>query len=65
MRRQLHVIIKQMEKIQKKEKRYSMRTLKAMESYGLNIADSVWSAYTLFRLFIDCYFKSTITFVVD
>ena len=65
MKRQLHVIIKQMEKIRKKEKRYWMRTLKAMESYGLNIADSAWSAYTLFRLFIDCYFKSTITFVVD
>ena len=42
-----------------------MRTLKAMESYGLNIADRAWSVYTLFCLFIDCYFKSTITFVVD
>ena len=41
-----------------------MRTLKTMEPYGLNIADSVQSAHTLFRLFIYYYFQSTITFIV-
>ena len=38
-----------------------MGTLKKMEHYGLNIADSVYSVYTLFRLSVDYYFQSTIT----
>ena len=41
MRRQLHLSIKQMGKIQRKGKRCWMRELKAMEPHGLNIADSV------------------------
>ena len=36
----------------KKTERYWMRTLKAMETYGFNIADSVLLAHTLFRLFL-------------
>ena len=35
-----------------KIERYWMKTLKAMEPYGLNIADSVKSSHTLFHLFI-------------
>ena len=38
-----------------------MRTLKTMEPYRLNIAESVQSAHTLFPLFI-YYIQSTITF---
>ena len=64
MKRQLHLLIKQMEKIRKKRERYWMRTLKTMEPYGFNIADSVQSAHTLFCLFIDYYFQSTIIFIV-
>ena len=41
-----------------------MRTLKTMEPYGFNIADSVQSAHTLFRLFIDYYFRYIIIFIV-
>ena len=36
----------------KKRERYWMQALKTMEPYGLNIADSVQLAHTLFRLFI-------------
>ena len=39
-----------------------MRTLKTMEPYRLNIAESVQSAHTLFPLFIYYYIQSTITF---
>ena len=35
-----------------------------MEPYGLNIADSVWSVHTLFRLFIDYYFRSIIILII-
>ena len=41
-----------------------MQTLKTMEPYGRNIADSVYSAHTLFRVFIDYYFRSIIIFIV-
>ena len=41
-----------------------MRTLKAMEPYGLDIANSVQSAHTLFRLFIDHNFRCIITFLL-
>ena len=41
-----------------------MQTLKTVEAYGLNIADSVQLAHTLFCLFIYYYFQSTITFIV-
>ena len=46
------------------KKRYWMRTLKTMEPYGLNVADSVLLAHTLFRLFIDYYFRSIIIFIL-
>ena len=59
MRRQLHLSIKQMGKIQRKGKRCWMRELKAMEPHGLNIADSVQSTHTLFYLFIGYHFRST------
>ena len=36
-----------------------------MEPYGLKITDSVKSAHTLFRLFIDYYFWSIIIFIVS
>ena len=64
MRCQLHLLIKQMEKIRKKRERYWMQTLNTMEPYGLNIPNSVKSAHALFRLFIDYYFQFTITFIV-
>ena len=41
-----------------------MRTLKIMEPYGLNIADSVQLAHTLFRLLIDYCIRSIIIFIV-
>ena len=40
-----------------------MQTLKTVEPYELNIADSVWLAPTLLRLSVDNYFWFTIIFI--
>ena len=41
-----------------------MQTLKIMEPYGYNIADSVQLSHTLLGLFADYYFQSIIIFTV-
>ena len=41
-----------------------MRTLETVGPNGLDNADRVQLAHTLFRMFIDYYFRSIITFIV-